>query len=85
MGTERAYDLWALKGFIDDTLSHGGPDLTLDEALVHLEVENQTDEEREDTPRAIRDGLSDVESGRTRPLEESDREFRSKRGLPSWP
>jgi hypothetical protein len=83
MATDRANDLRAFKGFIEEKLSDGGADLTLDEALVHWEIENQTDEEREDTLRAIGQGLSDVEAGRTRPFEEFDREFRSKHGLPS--
>ena len=77
----RTNDLRACKGFIKDKLSNGGADLTLDEALVHWEVENQTDEEREDTLRAIGEGLSDIEAGRTRPLEEFDHEFRSMQGL----
>ena len=85
MGIERVNDLRAFKGFIEDKLSNGGADLTLDEALVHWEVENQTDEEREDTLRAIGEGLSDIEAGRSRPFEEFDREFRSKHGLPSRP
>jgi hypothetical protein len=83
MGIERVNDLRAFKGFIEDKLSNGGADLTLDEALVHWEVENQTDEEREDTLRAIGEGLSDIEAGRTRPLEEFDHEFRSKHGIAS--
>ena len=85
MGIERVNDLRAFKGFIEDKLSNGGADLTLDEALVHWEVENQTDEEREDTLRAIGEGLSDIEAGRTRPLEEFDHEFRSKQGVPFRP
>jgi hypothetical protein len=83
MATDRANDLRAFKGFIEEKLSNGVADLTLDEALVHWELENQTDEEREDTLRAICQGLSDVEAGRTRPFEEFDREFRAKHGLPS--
>jgi hypothetical protein len=83
MATERANDLRAFKRFIEEKLSNGGSDLTLDEALVHWDIENQTDEERQATLRAIGDGLADVEAGRTRPFEEFDREFRSKHGLPT--
>jgi hypothetical protein len=83
MATERANDLRTFKGFIEEKLSNGGSDLTLDEALVHWDIENQTDEERQATLRAIGDGLADVEAGRTRPFEEFDREFRSKHGLPT--
>jgi hypothetical protein len=80
MATERANDLRAFKGFIEETLSNGGSDLTLDEALVHRDIENQTDEERQATLRAIDDGLANVDAGRTRPFEEFDREFRFLRG-----
>jgi hypothetical protein len=34
MATERANDLRALKGFIEEMLSYGGADLTLDQACV---------------------------------------------------
>ena len=83
MATERANDLRAFKGFIEEKLSNGESDLTLDEALVHWHIENQTDKERQATLRAIGDGLADVEAGRTRPFEEFDREFRSKHCLPT--
>jgi hypothetical protein len=82
MATDRFNDLRAFKGFIEEKLSNGGSELTLDEALVNWEIENQTDEEREETLRAIGLGLADVEAGRTRPLEEFDRDFRLKHGLP---
>ena len=80
MATERANDLRAFRQYIDQQLSNGGPELTLDEALINWEAENQTDEEKEDTFRAIQQGLADVDAGRTRPFEEFDREFRSKQG-----
>jgi hypothetical protein len=35
MATERANDLRAFKGFIEEKLLNGGADLTLDEVLVH--------------------------------------------------
>jgi hypothetical protein len=81
MASERANDLRAFKGFIEAKLADGGAELTLDEALAHWDIENQSDEEREATLRSIRDGLADVEAGRTRPLEHFDREFRSTHGL----
>lgn len=83
MATERVNDLWAFKGFIEEKLSNGGSDLTLDEALAYWVIENQTDEEREETVQGIRDGIADVEARRTRPFEEFDRAFRTKHGLPS--
>jgi hypothetical protein len=72
MATERANDLRAFKGSIEETLSNGGSDFTLDEALVHRDIENQTDEERQATLRAIDDGLANVDAGRTRPFVEFD-------------
>ena len=80
MAIERSNDLRAFKGFIEEKLSNGEANLTLDEALGLWEYENLTAEEREDTLRAIRQGLADVDAGHTRPLEEFDREFRRKHG-----
>ena len=65
MATERVNDLRAFKGFIEEKLSHGETTLTLDEALMIWEVENQTEEEREETLRAIQLGLDDMYAGRT--------------------
>ncbi len=65
MATGRSNDLMAFKGFIEEQLSNGGAGLTLEEALVRWEMENQTDEEKEDTLRAIRRGLDDMHAGRT--------------------
>jgi hypothetical protein len=78
MATERTNDLRAFKGFIDEQLANGGADLTLDEALSRWEYENQTEEEREDTVQAIREGLDDMYAGRTRPAEEVVAELRQK-------
>jgi hypothetical protein len=74
MATERVNDLRAFKGFIEEKLSNGGAELTLEQALVDWELENQTDEEREATVQAIRNGLADVDAGRTRPFADFDRE-----------
>ena len=57
MATERTNDLYAFKSFIDEQLTNGGSNLTLDEALDQLaNVENQTEEERAETLKAIRLG-----------------------------
>jgi hypothetical protein len=82
MATERINDLLAFKGFIEEKLSNGRVDLTLDEALVDWGIENQTDEEREDTLRAIRAGLADVEAGRVMPARNAVTELRRKHNLP---
>jgi hypothetical protein len=83
MATERANDLRAFRAYIDEQLTNGGAEMTLDEALIHWEAEHQTDSEKEDTLRAIEQGFSDITAGKTRPFEDFDREFRAKHGLPA--
>ena len=83
MATERANDLRASRAYIDEQLTNGGAEMTLDEALIHWEAKHQTDAEKEETLRAIEQGFSDITAGRTRPFEDSDREFRAKHGLPA--
>ena len=82
MATERVNDLRAFRQFIDEQLSNGGANLTLEEALIHWEVENQSDEEKEETLAAIRQGLADVEAGRTRPAEDVIRDLCRKFNFP---
>jgi predicted transcriptional regulator len=65
MSTDRSNDLRAFRGFIDERLADRGADLTLDEALACWEYENTTEEEREETLRAIQRGLDDADAGRT--------------------
>lgn len=65
MATDRANDLRAFRGFIDEQLAGTDADLTLDEALVRWEYENSSEEEREETLRAIQRGLDDMHAGRT--------------------
>ncbi len=83
MATDRANDLRAFKAYIDEQLTNGGAEMTLDEALIHWEAEHQTEAEKEDTLRAIEQGFSDIAAGRTLPFEDFDREFRTKHGLPA--
>jgi hypothetical protein len=75
MATDRANDLRAFRQYIDEQLSNGGSEMSLDDALLNWEVENQTDEERQDTLHAIREGLADVAAGRTRPAEDVIRDL----------
>jgi predicted transcriptional regulator len=82
MRTDRREDLQAFRAFIDEQLANGGATLTPTEALGLWEIQNPTDDEREETLAAIRQGLKDADEGRVRPLEEFDREFRQKQGLP---
>lgn len=65
MAAERINDLRAFQGFIEEKLAGVGTRFTLDEALLHWEIENQTEEDREETLDAIRRGFADVEAGRT--------------------
>jgi hypothetical protein len=81
MGTERINDVRAFRSFLDEKLSRCGNALTLDEALELWEFENLTDAERQDTLQAIRQGLADVDAGRTRPAEDVVRDLCRKHGL----
>ena len=78
MATERINDLRAFKGFIEAKLSNGGADLTLEDALVQWEIENQSDQEQADTLEALRRGFDDVQAGRVRPSREALQELRHK-------
>jgi hypothetical protein len=80
MPTDRYNDLPAFKEFVDGKLSNGGANLTVDEVVALWEIENHTEEECEETLEAIRRGLSDLEAGRTRPIEDFLREMRAKIG-----
>ncbi len=82
MATDRSNDLRAFRQYIDEQLTNGGSEMSLDDALLSWEVENQTDEEREDTLQAIREGLADVEAGRTRPAEDVIRDLCRRHNLP---
>jgi predicted transcriptional regulator len=82
MATDRANDLRAFKQYIDEQLRDGGSDMSLDDALLNWEVENQTEQEREDTLEAIREGLADVAAGRTRPAEDVIRDLCRKHNIP---
>ncbi len=82
MATQRSNDLRAFRQYIDEQLINGGADPTLDEALISWEIENQSDEERQDTIEAIREGLSDVDAGRIRPAEVVIRDLCRKHNIP---
>jgi hypothetical protein len=81
MATERINDVRAFQSFLDEKLSNGEGNLTLDEVLELWDYENSSDEERRATREAISRGLADVDSGRVRSIEEFDRDFRLKHGL----
>ena len=54
----------------------------MEECLDLWEIDNQSAEERAETVRAIRQGLADVEAGRTRPAEDVVRDLCRKHNLP---
>lgn len=81
MATERANDLVAFKKFIDEQLSNGGNDLTLNEALLRWEHENQTPEEQKVNHEANQKGGTELHSGECRPIDEVIEELRKKHGL----
>jgi predicted transcriptional regulator len=82
MAIERANDLRAFRDFASEQLADGGADMTLGEALSLWEYENSPEEEREETLRAIRRGLDDMDAGRTKPAEEALRDLCRKHGIP---
>jgi predicted transcriptional regulator len=82
MSIELRDDLHAFRAFIDEQLGDGDSPLTPAEALDIWETRNPTAIDRAETSAAIRQGLKDVAEGRIRPIEEFDREFRQKHGLP---
>lgn len=85
MSIERVNDISAFKEFIEEKLADGQTNLTLDEALVNWELENQTDEEREETLQAIRLGLDDMYAGRTVDAFEFVEQMRQKFRTPGQP
>lgn len=62
---DKVNDLRAFVDFAQEQLSNGGAKLTLDDALALWEYENAPEEEREETNRAIQQGLEDMYAGRT--------------------
>src|SRR5262249_48785682 len=82
MPTDRRDDLRAFRDFLDEQIADGGPSLTPWEALDLWELQNPTEAEREETLEAIREGLEDLNAGRTRPAREVLAELRRKYDLP---
>jgi hypothetical protein len=82
---ERANDARAFGDFLNANLGGDEENLTLNEYLDLWDFENTTNEAKEETLRAIQQGLADADAGRSKPLDEFDREFRRKNGLPPRP
>ena len=82
MATERIDDLRSFRDFLDERLS-SDVGLTLTEVLVQWEIENQTEEELDETLRAIERGFADIEAGRVMPAQEATEELLRKYTRPS--
>ncbi|WP_165249387.1 hypothetical protein [Paludisphaera soli] len=81
MATDRVNDLQGLKGFIEERLSDGSDELSLDDALARWGIENESDEDRRGALDAIREGFADIEAGRLKPARTALNELREKYGL----
>jgi predicted transcriptional regulator len=81
MATERIDDLRAFRDFVDSQLGNGGSSLTPEECLDLWIIQNSSDEEREESLAAIRQGLEDMYAGRTRSAREAIVELRRKHKL----
>ncbi len=60
--------------YLGKHLENGGADLSPEEVLAMWR-------DRAESIEAIKEGLEDVKAGRVTPLEEFDREFRTKHGI----
>lgn len=67
-------DIQSFHQFADDKLANGGV------GSLHKLVTEW--EERQEVNAAIREGIADVEAGRTEPFFESQNRFREERNLP---
>jgi predicted transcriptional regulator len=73
----------AFRRFLEAQLETSPEGLTLDDVLARWDYETQSEEERQETIEAIRQGLKDADEGRTVPVEEVLAELRKKHKLPS--
>jgi hypothetical protein len=85
MAIDLANDLQAFLTFATEELAHAGTHLTLDDALDLWHYRNTPDTPRRQALDAIQRGLDDMDHGRTRPVEEFDREFRDRHGISPRP
>jgi predicted DNA-binding antitoxin AbrB/MazE fold protein len=53
--------------------------------IVISPIDDATDDDFDETVEAIRQGFADLEAGRTKPLEQVEREMRSRFGIPPRP
>jgi predicted transcriptional regulator len=80
--SDRWNDLRAFLRFLDAKLETSPEGLTLDDVLAQWDYETQSEEERQETIEAIRQGLKDADEGRSYPADEVIAELRRKHNLP---
>ena len=78
MSMQSPTDAEAFYDFLGQTLSHGERETPPEALLRKWRAQREYDE----TVEAIREGIAQMEAGLGRPLEEFDREFRQRNGLP---
>lgn len=78
MSMQSPTDAESFYKFLGHTLTHGERE-TPPEALLRKWREQR---EHEETVEAVREGMADIEAGRFQTLEDFDRGFRAKNGLP---
>ncbi len=71
-------DLDNFHRFATERLSNGEADLTIDDLVIEWDSRRNRDE----INAAIREGLADVDAGRTRPANEVTEELRKKHRIP---
>jgi len=83
MTIDSAAEIVRFQRFITEHLDKGS-NFSPEEALDLWRAENPRAEEFDDTVRAVREALADMEKGdRGVPLDEFDRAFRQRHGLPA--
>jgi hypothetical protein len=82
MSTEHTDDLRAFRDSVDGHLGNGGAELTPEDCLELWLLEHSSGPEREARVAEIRQGLDDLDAGRTRSARESLTELRRKYNLP---
>ncbi|MBI3467003.1 MAG: hypothetical protein HY000_28650 [Planctomycetes bacterium] len=79
MAVDTVEELESFHRFIADQLENGGAKPSPEECLRLWRAAQQ---ERAETLAAIAEGLNDISAGRVKPLDDFDREFRTKHGIP---
>jgi hypothetical protein len=81
MGTSPEPDLRELVEFASEQLNNGGSELTPEEVLDLWRAEHPTAAELAESVATIEQALAQADRGEGLPLDEFDRQFRSRHGL----